>query len=256
MMNTIYLRRANKLIVNEGQGPGRLSKAYLATAINNIEHLGFALSYPLLHAVRTLPEEQFEAFYQPLIDDLRVLVGAHVKYEPMYPAFPMQVMDEEDAELYLNAIYHYLTWDMPEYELEERPPLHEEVKLKVIELGSKADFYAMIRQLIQAKGSISQTDKEDIETVIELADPDELDAILPLEIPFKENAGFVAAALMKHDKGNVELIGRYFTTATDVLRLAAAWSGGESVWRKPRGFANLSGVKDGCCSDCWNAAIR
>ena len=33
MMNTIYLRRANKLIVNEGQGPGRLSKAYLATAI-------------------------------------------------------------------------------------------------------------------------------------------------------------------------------------------------------------------------------
>lgn len=227
MMNTIYLRRANKLIVSEGQGPGRLSKAYLATAINNIEHLGFAFSYPLLHAIRTLSEEQFEAFYQPLIDDLRVLVGAHVKYEPMYPAFPMQVMDEEDAELYLNAIYHYLTWDLPEYELEERTPLQDEVKLKVIELGSKADFYAMIRQLIQAKGSISQTDKEDIETVIEHANPDELEAILPPEIPFKENAGFVAASLMKHDKGDVKLIGRYFKTATDVLRLAVAWSDGD-----------------------------
>ncbi|WP_181469754.1 hypothetical protein [Paenibacillus sp. MDMC362] len=189
------------MIVNEGQGPDRLSKAYLATAINNIEHLGFAFSYPLLHAVRTLSKEQFEAFYQPLIDDLRVLVGAHVKYEPMYPAFPKQLMDEEDAELYLNAIYHYLTWDMPEYGLEERPPLQDEVKLKVIERGSKTDFYDMIRQLIQAKGSISQTDKEDIEAVIEHANPVELDAILPPEIPFKENAGFVAASLMKHDKG-------------------------------------------------------
>ena len=59
----------------------------------------------------------------------------------------------------------------------------------------------MIRQLIQAKGSISQTDKEDIEAVIKLADADELDAILPPEIPFKENAGFVASSLMKHDKG-------------------------------------------------------
>ena len=116
-----------------------------------------------------------------------------MKYEPMYPAFPMQVMEEDDAELYLNAIYHYLTWDLPEYELEERPPLQDEVKRKVIELGSKTDFYAMIRQLIQAKGSISQTDKEDIEAVIKLADADELDAILPPEIPFKENAGFVAA---------------------------------------------------------------
>ncbi|PCL89227.1 TerD family protein [Paenibacillus lautus] len=227
MMNSIYLRRANKLMVDAENESDRLPKAYLATAVKNIEQLGYTFSYPLLNAVRALSKEQFEALYQPLIDDLRVMVGAHVKYEPMYPAFPMQVMEEDDAELYLNAIYHDLTWDLPAYEHEERPPLQDDINLKTIDLGSKADFYAMIRQLIQAKGSISPTDKGDIEDVIELVDPEELDVILPLEIPFKENAGFVAAALMKHDKGNVERIGRYFKTATDVLRLAVAWSGGD-----------------------------
>ncbi|MEF7441443.1 cytoplasmic protein [Paenibacillus lautus] len=227
MMNSIYLRRANKWMVDAENESDRLPRAYLATAVKNIEHLGYTFSYPLLHAVRALSKEQFEALYQPLIDDLRVMVGAHVKYEPMYPAFPMQVMEEDDAELYLNAIYHDLTWDLPAYEHEERPPLQDEVNLKTIDLGSKADFYAMICQLFQAKGSISPTDKEDIEAVIELVDPEELDAILPSEIPFKENAGFVAAALMKHDKGDVERIGRYFKTATDVLRLAVAWSGGD-----------------------------
>lgn len=116
---------------------GRLPKAYLATAAKNIEHLGYTFSYPLLHAVRTLSTEQFEALYQPLIDDLRVMVGAHVKYEPMYPAFPMQVMEEDDAELYLNAIYHDLTWDLPAYEHEERPLLQDEVSLKTIDLGSR-----------------------------------------------------------------------------------------------------------------------
>ncbi|WFB58509.1 cytoplasmic protein [Paenibacillus sp. BR1-192] len=227
MMNSIYLRRANKLMVDAENESDRLPKAYLATAVKNIEQLGYTFSYPLLNAVRALSKEQFEALYQPLIDDLRVMVGAHVKYVPMYPAFPLQVMEEDDAELYLNAIYHDLTWDLPAYEHEERPPLQDDINLKTIDLGSRADFYAMIRQLIQAKGSISPTDKGDIEAVIELVDPEELDVILPSEIPFKENAGFVAAALMKHDKGNVERIGRYFKTATDVLRLAVAWSGGD-----------------------------
>ncbi|WP_090909644.1 TerD family protein [Paenibacillus sp. cl141a] len=227
MMNSIYLRRANKWMVDAENESDRIPKAYLATAVKNIEQLGYTFSYPLLHAVRALSKEQFEALYQPLIDDLRVMVGAHVNYEPMYPAFPVQVMEEDDAELYLNAIYHDLTWDLPVYEHEERPPLQDEVNVKTIDLGSKADFYAMIRQLIQAKGSISPTDKQDIEAVIELVDPEELDVILPPEIPFKENAGFVAAALMKHDKGDVERIGRYFKTATDVLRLAVAWSGGD-----------------------------
>jgi len=227
MMNTIYLQRANKVIVNRGQSPNPISKAYLATAMKNIAQLGFTFSHPLMRTVRTLSKEQFASFYHQLAADLQAMAGAHVKYEPMYPDFPMQVMEESDAELYLNAIYHYLTLGIPGHEAADRPPLSDNVKLKTIDLGSKAEFNVMIRRLIQAKTSISETDRKDIDAAIGDADPDELDEILPSEIPFKENVGFVVASLMKHDKANLHLIGGYFKTATDVLRLAAAWSDGD-----------------------------
>lgn len=226
--NSIYLQRARKIIVDPYNGNGRLPEGYLAAAVRNLEALGFALSPALFRAVRGLPKEEFEALYQQLVADLKVMVGAHVKYTPMYPGFPEQVMLEHDAVLYLNAMYHYYTWDFPQYdEAVKRPPLQEQGKLKVIELGDKEDFCLMIRRLIQAKGSISAADKEDIDAVIAAFEPEELDAILPEDIPFKENAAFVASSLLIYDKANLARLGRYFKTATDVLRLAVAWSDGD-----------------------------
>ncbi|MFS0872631.1 TerD family protein [Paenibacillus xylanilyticus] len=227
MNNTIYLRRANKLIIEQQEGEKRLPKAYLATALKNMEALGYTFSDELMRAVRSLSKEQFEALYVQLVADLRIMVGAHVEYKPMYSGFPMQVMQEDEADLYLNAIIHYLTLVYPDREPVERMPLMEKTDLKVIRLGNQEEFQTLIRQLIEAKGSISPTDKEDIDTVLEHADPDEVDAILPSEIPFKENVGFVVAALLKHEKAGIERIGPYFKTATDVLRLAVAWSDGD-----------------------------
>ncbi|MGF9699369.1 TerD family protein [Paenibacillus sp. MABNR03] len=227
MNNTIYLRRANKLIIEQQEGEKQLPKAYLATALKNMEALGYTFSDELMRAVRSLSKEQFETLYMQLVADLRIMVGAHVEYKPMYSGFPMQVMQEDEADLYLNAIIHYLTLVYPDREPVERLPFIEKKDLKVIRLGSQEEFQTLIRQLIEAKGSISPTDKEDIDTVLEQADPDEVDAILPSEIPFKENVGFVVAALLKHEKAGIERIGPYFKTATDVLRLAVAWSDGD-----------------------------
>ncbi|MBP2002266.1 hypothetical protein J2Z69_003338 [Paenibacillus shirakamiensis] len=226
--NSIYVRRANKLIVDENKGfAAQLPQSHVATAMKNIEYLGYTFSYPLMQALRSLTVEQFESLYDQLIDDLRVMVGAHVAYCPMYPNFPDQVMQMHDADLYLNEIYHYITLDMQAYEVKDRPVFVDNIQLKVIDLGSNAEFYTMIRQLIQSKGSISDTDKKDIDLAIASANPEDIVEILPLEIPFKENVGFVAAALLKHDKASLEMVGRYMRTATDVLRLAVAWSDGD-----------------------------
>jgi hypothetical protein len=111
MTNTIYLRRAKKLIVEQGQGEKRLPESYLATAMKNIEYLGFTFSHRLMRAVRALSRKQFEELYHRLVADLRIMIGAHVDFKPMYPGFPMQVMQEDDVELYLNAIY--LTFRTP-----------------------------------------------------------------------------------------------------------------------------------------------
>ncbi|WP_366347437.1 cytoplasmic protein [Paenibacillus amylolyticus] len=230
MNNTIYLRRANKLIIESNEGKQQLPKTHLATALKNIEALGYTFSDELMQAMRQLSKEQFETVYIQLVADLRVMVSAHVKYTPMYAGFPMQVMQADEAELYLNAIIHYLTnltVVYPDQPSVERLPLLEKTDLKVIGLGNKQAFQTLIRQIIEAKGSISETDKADIDTVLEHADPEDVDALLPAEVPFKENVGFVVASLLKHEKANIDRIGMYFKTASDVLRLAVAWSDGD-----------------------------
>jgi len=230
MNNTIYLRRAKKLIIESNEGKQQLPKTHLATALKNIEALGYTFSDELMQAMRQLSKEQFEAVYIQLVADLRVMVGAHVKYTPMYAGFPMQVMQADEAELYLNAIIHYLTnltVVYPDHQSVERMPLLEKTDLKVIGLGNQQAFQTLIRQIMEANGSISETDKADIDTVLAYADREDVDALLPAEIPFKENVGFVVASLLKHEKAGMDRIGPYFKTASDVLRLAVAWSNGD-----------------------------
>lgn len=138
---------------------GSAPEGLFGNSPKNIEVLGFTFSPSLIRALYTLSKEQFKDLYDEIIAALKAMVGAHVKYCPMYPDFPMQVMQADDVELYLNAMYHYHTLDLPRYETADRPPFLDRVNLKVIGLGSKAELHTMMRQLIQAKGSISDTDK-------------------------------------------------------------------------------------------------
>ncbi|WP_028545806.1 TerD family protein [Paenibacillus taiwanensis] len=223
MRNVIYLRRAKKLIVEPGQH--RLPQPYIATAMKNIEYLGFTLSKPLMEVVQTMSVEQFLELYHQLVTDLKLLIGGNVKFKPMYPNFPQQVMLANEAELYINAILHYITLQLNEYDALERFPLLDQVDLKVIELGSEADFNYTIRNVIGAKGSISASDQADVEWVI--ANYDDLSSILRDEIPLKENVAFVVGALLKYEKASTKLVSKYIRTATDVLRLAVALSDGD-----------------------------
>ncbi|MCR2804626.1 TerD family protein [Paenibacillus soyae] len=230
MINSIYLRRAGKVIMDQEPSTDVVSKAWLATAMNNIEALGYRLTSRLTRALSQLSKRDFEEFYKWILADLKTMVGAHVPYRPMYPGFPDQVMQESDADLYLNAIYHYYTLLLPINEGESRTmPLNGEAqRFKIIDLGSRAEFNVLIRQLMEAKGSISEADKEDIDHAIRYAEIEEITELLPPEIPFKENAAFVAGLLWKHGKADASVIGQFMKTATDVLRLAVAWSGGDT----------------------------
>ncbi|MEK3761157.1 TerD family protein [Paenibacillus sp. FSL P4-0338] len=238
-INRIYLRRAGKIMLKytpDAADTKKLPKGYLAAALRNLQGLGYTLSPALFRAVQKLPREAFEQLYYPLIADVRRMVGAHVHYAPMYPGFPEQVMQEDEADLYFNAMFHYYTWELPYADSVQRTPLEDHVKLKVIDLGSSTEFRTLIRQLMEARGSISAEDQKDIDAVIANTANEELDELLPEEIPFKENAGYVASSLLKHGKADVARISPYFKTATDVLRLAVAWSGGDVSLALPTHF--------------------
>lgn len=236
LMNTIFVERATKVIVEKGQH--ELPKVYLATAIKNLEDLGYTFSTPLIERVSTLSKEEFVEFYQTLVKDLKKMLGAHVVHQPMYPNFPTQVMEASEAELFINAIVHGISTilkdvagvelenrGLPQYEKEEHFPLLSDKKLKEIELGTEEEFYTLIRNLIGAKTSISESDKADVDKVI--GELDDVSLVMPSTITMKENMAFTVASLMKHEKISVNLVSTFTKTATDVLRLIVALSDGD-----------------------------
>lgn len=235
MKNTIYLNRNLRVIVKEGK-TSTLSPVYLATALKNIESLGFTFSEVLMERVRTLSNDEFVTFYQTLVTDLKKMVGAHVTFKPMYANFPQSVMEMDEIEFYVNAILHYVTDGhlLPKEEAKERFPLLDSVDLKIIDLGTDEGFNDLIRNLIGANGSISASDKEDVKWALEHVEP--ISAVLPESIPNKENLSYAMGILLSCQKATMKDVASYFKTATDVLRLAASLSDGDVSLATPTGF--------------------
>ena len=163
--NSIYLRRKNKLVLSKGNS--KLDATDLATILKNIASLGYTFSPQLIECLSTLSLPEASLFYSQVAKDLKQAVGGNVKYAPMYPNFPMQVMAMAEAELYLNAIMHYLGSALgerilPQYTKESRPPLTDKLKLKIIQLGTEAELFEIFRNLLAANTSLAETDKQDL----------------------------------------------------------------------------------------------
>jgi hypothetical protein len=237
MLNTIFLRRSSKLLIHAGSGHS--DAAHIAALLKNIESLGYTLSYDIIEALKTYSYSELELFYKSLIKDLREMLGANVIFNPMYPYFPDHVMNMSEAELYLNAIIHYVTGWLPNYKKEERPALTEFSSLKVIQSGTEDEFKSLIKNLIAANSSISETDKSDIEWAV-LNYSDNLAEILPESIPQKETIAYLAKVLITIFDNPSEQLKPYFKTATDVLRLAVALSDGDISLAIKTKFKNFS----------------
>ncbi len=183
---------------------------------------------PLLDACRSLTLEQLTQFHQMLLADLRSVKGAGKPFQPMYPNFPAQVMALTEGRLYLNAIVHYLSGGrlFPRVPTDKRLPLPDFVTLQVIELGTEAEFEGLFGQIASANISLSAQDREDL-TWFASAYGDGIQPLLPARVPQKENAAFLASLLMRHTTQTEAFVAGFCRTATDILRLAAALSGGD-----------------------------
>ena len=232
-MNTIYLRRRRKLYIKEGGYSLPLNR--VAALQKNIEGLGFACSKPLLERLQTLSVEKLAAVYKSLINDLREMVGAHREFSPMYPNFPEQVMEMSEAMLYLNAIFHYVTNELPAYVKMERPELAEKTQLRVIDLGSREDFEGIFPLLVTSKTSLSTQDKQDLAWFVAQYRND-IARLLPSQTPLKENLALVGAQLIRHTSLGESFLAGKIKTATDVLRLAVALSDGDVSLAEPTKF--------------------
>ncbi len=235
-MNAIYLRRRLKVVIPAGSGGTPVH--VIAALQKNIEGLGFLLSEEVCGQLERLSLPQMEGFYKDLIGGLHQMVGADREFRPMYPNFPAQVMEMSEARLYRNAIFHYCTNRLLPFSKRERKPLSVEGEPKVIGLGSREDLERIFTLLVSAKTVLSGQDKEDVVSFV-CWYRDRIFPLLPDEIPGRENLAVLGAAILRETGMGRDWLSSKVKTATDVLRLAVAMSGGDVSLAEPAKFGSF-----------------
>ncbi|RZI85323.1 MAG: hypothetical protein EOP38_05330 [Rubrivivax sp.] len=238
-MNEIYLRRKSKVKVSVGES--NATQAQLATVQKEVGQLGYVLSEQLMARIATLDSPALGNFLRSLLHDLRQHSGAHRNHQPLYPGFPEQVLRLSEAELYLNAVAHYLTLKRLPLSEGARPPLLDGKAPRQIDLGSPEEFESLFTKLAAAATSLSQQDKDDMAWYVRQYRADVI-RLLPTKLPFKENLAFVGSLLILHllpEDVPQDWFHTHFRTATDILRLAVAICGGDMSLAKPCKFKSF-----------------
>lgn len=245
-VNSIFLRRSMKVIISSEavqDTSSTLNIAYLGSFLKNLESLGYTLSVDAIKALSNVSVNTCSIVYNSIVNQLRTMTGANRSWVPMYRNFPQQVMEASDAELYVTAMMHYIgdligLRIMPDHEKKARFPLIGNYNLKVINLGTEVEFRSMMKNLMGAKTSISETDKEDITSVIKHFGNNVID-MLPSEVTHKENLAYIASVLFTYTNLTSKITSM-FNSVTDVLRLATAMSNGDVSLATNTKFRNFT----------------
>lgn len=210
-----------------------------------VTNLGITLSY--------LGPTDRAKFYEVWIEAIRRSKGADKNYTPFYPGFPQQVRELSEFEWMFNAICHYIS-DGEYFTTEKERIQYTELKknrkfsecledmkvAKPIGVSTLDDVQKIAYSIMAAPTSISDFDKEIINFFIENIYDEYIDT-MP-EMNFKENMCYVLSKLMTNDlnkRCTPKNIGASIKTATDVLRLYVALSGGDISLAKSTKFKNL-----------------
>lgn len=228
----IYLSKRNKVMVDGVTASVSDSREnhinrYVSTILKNLESYGFTCSEILINALYTKNNQFLVKWYSDIAKVLKDVMGIRDGLTPMYPNFPEDVMNATEAELYTNAIINYMSLGtiLPEIELKDRFPLIDNPKLSIIDLGSEDDFRSIFTNMLKAKSSISQSDKEILNWFVE--NEADILSLIPSAIPMKENLSYITPIVIEKFNNGDKALYPLYRTATDVLRLSVALSKGD-----------------------------
>ena len=108
-VNSIYLKKCNKVLVPDPSFTNGTPINYVSSVVKNVMELGYILSPAVVNEISKLSCDQLEAFNNSVISSIKEMLGAHVVHNVFYPNFPKQVMKASEAELFFNAIVHYFS---------------------------------------------------------------------------------------------------------------------------------------------------
>jgi len=233
LRNNLFIRRKEKIILEAKNGFN--STEVLASFLVDMHKLGYTFSIDAINVLKTYSLVDMAKIQKTVLAVLKELVGRNKDYTIMYPNFPTQVMEAHPAELYFNALIHYLTGKLPQYTKEVRALLQNFPKPKVINLGTVEEFKQIFSDLLSSKVALSKVDKEDLDWFIRQY-KEEILGYLPDTLENKENIAFLMATCKTNNVLSDIVIKKYFKTATDVLRLMVGLSGGDVSLKDPTKF--------------------
>lgn len=233
----ISIKKLHALVVNHSndtENPDDLLPIILSFNAEMMR-LGFIMSKDLFQGLKLTNKPFVINLYNEVLPILKLLKGDDVKYHPMYPNFPQQVMEMDYLELYLNAVCHYWSFGewKPFYQKLLRQIAFEQSKFIEIGICSEKDFVSFFTTLISSNASLSEEDKEMVNWYL-----DNYDNLFFGEIPFKETLCIVASKLL--DKGHFY---SFITNATDILRVMTYLSNGDLSLAENTKFKSLPKAK-------------
>lgn len=234
MKNEILI--ANNMIeVKEAANGKPVSTVLLGTLIANFVGYGYALSKKALKIVSTYNKEELKAFWNEVKPALDELTGKNRNMEKfvVYKNFPEEVLKKSEAEYWIAQILMYLG-AANEYfteEVKEREPLLEDIQLKVLHVAPENFVSKVWDSYVSNKSRWSDNQTKYAEWLLNNGVVKSVDLG---DFGFKENGiSAVNQAIKLEISVNV-------SNATDVLRLAAAWSESDVSLRSKVTFKNFS----------------
>lgn len=266
--NAIALRYKQSVVVTESTW--KTPAIHIRDLLLDISQLGYTLDGNVIRAIRTLTETDFRKFHTMLVENLSEMVGDHVKYRPLFKKFPQEI--PADDEYFFNRIVGFVTnmygcvpedikplscghvidtrlFNMDDFgacpicqcqvdettDENDRPALEDVTPLKIIKLIDENDVKQIFTNLLEAKSSISE-DNRDIITKLVKEDPSMFTCVS--KITMKENVALIVGLAVdykyetngSHNDYTMEaatILIDNIKTATDVLRLAVQLSGGD-----------------------------
>ena len=200
---------------------------------HEIMKYGYVLTKDLFQKLAAQSEDYIQEVYNDLLTGIRRAVGQG-SYELIYKNFPQSVVDLTYMQFARNAIQHYWsngTWRPADNEYLNREFKIEPVDYKNVSSLTENEFNSIFTDILYSGASISAFDKEVINWFIENQYAFEFD-----KISFKETAAYVGQRLLNDTSVYVLPT----SDATNVLRIWAAYSGGDEGLKTATEFKNPS----------------
>ena len=207
--------RELRIFVADGQ-ENEITDESLAGAVTlneDLASLGFVMS-PESVAVMAAHQADMGRFYRELKE-----YAGEVKADPMYPGFPDEVMNMDEAEYRLHQLCHYFsTYGIEDifgvsvsrgwlpHDADEKDSREEKTDvgfiagLKQITVIPEKDAYIVPAETILSRGLRMANAEEDV--IAEALPHVDADRIAGLSIPFKENLEIAFAVLV--DSGRMD----------------------------------------------------